>query len=109
VLQEAYLDASRQLPGYLHQPNVAVYIWLRQLAWERLLNLQRRHLGAKCRAVQKAVPLPAESSALFQVAADARIHTDQNLAAERQGARAGGDRGAVQGEGADRLGVVGQV
>lgn len=65
VLQEAYLDAARQIQNYLQQQQVAVYVWLRQLAWERLLNLQRQHLGAKCRAVAREVPLPAESSALL--------------------------------------------
>jgi RNA polymerase sigma-70 factor (ECF subfamily) len=65
VLQETYLDAVRQLQGYLQQPKVALYVWLRGLAWERLLNLQRQHLDAKCRAVHRAVPLPAESSALL--------------------------------------------
>jgi len=65
VLQEAYLDAARQVQGYLQQSNVALYVWLRGLAWERLLNLQRQHLGAQCRTVQRAVPLPAESSALL--------------------------------------------
>jgi RNA polymerase sigma-70 factor (ECF subfamily) len=65
VLQETYLDAARQIQGYLQQPQVAVYVWLRQLAWERLLNLQRQHLGVKCRAVEREVPLPAESSALL--------------------------------------------
>jgi RNA polymerase sigma-70 factor (ECF subfamily) len=62
VLQEAYLDAARQVQGYLRRPGVAPYVWLRGLAWERLLNLQRQHLGARCRAVQRERPLPAESS-----------------------------------------------
>jgi RNA polymerase sigma-70 factor, ECF subfamily len=65
VLQEAYLDAARQIQAYLQQPQVAIYVWLRQLAWERLLNLQRQHLGAKCRAVEREVPLPGDSSALL--------------------------------------------
>jgi RNA polymerase sigma-70 factor (ECF subfamily) len=65
VLQEAYLDAARQVQGYLQQPKVAIYVWLRQLAWERLLNLQRQHLDAQCRAVAREVPLPVESSALL--------------------------------------------
>jgi RNA polymerase sigma-70 factor (ECF subfamily) len=65
VLQEAYLDAARQVQGYLRQPRVAFYVWLRGLAWERLLNLQRQHLGAQCRAVGRELALPAESSALL--------------------------------------------
>ena len=65
VLQEAYLDAARQLPNFLHQSQVAFYVWLRGLTWQRLLKLQRRHLGAQRRAVQREQPLPMESSALL--------------------------------------------
>jgi len=65
VLQDVYLDADRQIKSYLQQPRVAFYVWLRGLAWERLLNLQRDHLGAQCRAVSREMPLPAESSALL--------------------------------------------
>jgi RNA polymerase sigma-70 factor (ECF subfamily) len=65
VLQEAYLDAARQVESYLRQPTVAFYVWLRGLAWERLLNFHRQHLGAQCRAVGREAPLPAESSLLL--------------------------------------------
>jgi RNA polymerase sigma-70 factor (ECF subfamily) len=65
VLQEAFLDAVRQLPAYLRQPRVAFYVWLRGVAWERLLNLQRQHAGAQCRAVGRELALPAKSSALL--------------------------------------------
>src|SRR5438270_9990353 len=51
VLQEVYLDMAGQIESYLRQPQVNFYVWLRGLAWERLLKLQRRHLGAKCRTV----------------------------------------------------------
>jgi RNA polymerase sigma-70 factor (ECF subfamily) len=62
VVQEAYLDAARQVESYLHQPRVAFYVWLRGLTWERLLNIQRQHLGARCRAVGRELPLPVKSS-----------------------------------------------
>jgi RNA polymerase sigma-70 factor (ECF subfamily) len=61
VLQDAFLDAARQLPGYLRQPRVAFYVWLRGLTWERLLKVQEQHLGAACRAVQRELPLPPSS------------------------------------------------
>ncbi|HMC66996.1 MAG TPA: sigma-70 family RNA polymerase sigma factor, partial [Gemmataceae bacterium] len=63
VLQEVYLDVSRQIDGYLRQPKVCFYVWLRGLTWERLLKLQRQHLGAQRRAVGRELSLPAESSA----------------------------------------------
>jgi RNA polymerase sigma-70 factor, ECF subfamily len=62
VLQEAFLDAARQVDNYLKDPQVVVYIWLRGLAWKRLLKLQRDHLGAQRRAVSREVDLPGNSS-----------------------------------------------
>ena len=63
VLQEVYLDAAGQVEAYLRQPRVSFYVWLRGLAWERLLKLHRRHLGAACRAIGREQPLPGGSSA----------------------------------------------
>jgi RNA polymerase sigma-70 factor (ECF subfamily) len=65
VLQEAYLDAARKVGGYVQQSKVVFYVWLRGVVQERLLILQRRHLGAKCRAMTREIPLPAESSELL--------------------------------------------
>jgi RNA polymerase sigma-70 factor (ECF subfamily) len=65
VLQDTYLDAARQIDGYLRQPRVAFYIWLRGLVRERLANLRRQHLGARCRAAGREAPLPAASSMLL--------------------------------------------
>lgn len=65
VLQEIYLDAARQAADYLRRPKVSFYIWLRGLAWERLLKLQRRHLSAQRRSVNRELVLPAKSSALL--------------------------------------------
>jgi RNA polymerase sigma-70 factor (ECF subfamily) len=62
VLQEVYLDMAGQIQGYLRQPKVNFYVWLRGLTWERLLKLQRRHLGAECRAIGRERALPLESS-----------------------------------------------
>jgi RNA polymerase sigma-70 factor (ECF subfamily) len=65
VLQEAYLDAVRQIDGYLASPQVAFYVWLRGLTWKRLLNVHRQHLTAKSRSVERELPLPAESSMML--------------------------------------------
>jgi RNA polymerase sigma-70 factor (ECF subfamily) len=63
VLQEIYLDMAGQLNSYLCEPRVDFYVWLRGLAWERLLKLHRRHLGARCRAIGREQALPLDSSA----------------------------------------------
>jgi RNA polymerase sigma-70 factor (ECF subfamily) len=62
VLQEVYLDMAGQIHGYLRQPRVSFYVWLRGLTWERLLKLQRRHLGAACRSARQEQALPPDSS-----------------------------------------------
>jgi RNA polymerase sigma-70 factor (ECF subfamily) len=57
VLQEAYLDASRQLDQYLADPPMAPFLWLRFLAAQRLMALHRQHLGAQKRDARQEIPL----------------------------------------------------
>jgi RNA polymerase sigma-70 factor (ECF subfamily) len=66
VLQEAYLDAARRVKDYLEKPEVDFFVWLRAQTWDRLVMLQRRHLGAERRAVGREVnALPTSSSAVL--------------------------------------------
>jgi RNA polymerase sigma-70 factor (ECF subfamily) len=51
VVQEAMLEASRKLPEYLRTQPVPYYVWLRRIAWERLVHLHERHVAAQRRAV----------------------------------------------------------
>jgi RNA polymerase sigma-70 factor (ECF subfamily) len=62
VVQEALLDAARGLDDYLRQRPVPFYPWLRQLAWERLIELHRRHLHSQKRSVRREQPLAAHLS-----------------------------------------------
>lgn len=57
VVQEALLDAARGLDDYLRQRPLPFYPWLRRLAWERLIELHRRHVHSKKRSVQREEPL----------------------------------------------------
>jgi RNA polymerase sigma-70 factor, ECF subfamily len=57
VVQEALFDAAQGLDEYLRQRPVPFYPWLRQLAWERLIDLNRRHLHAQRRSVKREEPL----------------------------------------------------
>jgi RNA polymerase sigma-70 factor, ECF subfamily len=63
VLQEVYLDVHKQIDAYLCDPKVSLHIWLRGLTWQRLLKIQRQHLGTQARDVRREVSLPAGSSA----------------------------------------------
>jgi RNA polymerase sigma-70 factor, ECF subfamily len=47
ILQESYLEAARRLPSYLDQPTVSFYVWLRQIAYQTLINVQRGQFGQK--------------------------------------------------------------
>jgi RNA polymerase sigma-70 factor (ECF subfamily) len=65
VVQEAHLEALRRLDAYLQQPAMPFRLWLRQLAFDRLLMLRRRHITAAKRALGMEVELPDRSSLLF--------------------------------------------
>jgi RNA polymerase sigma-70 factor (ECF subfamily) len=62
VVQEAQLEALRRLDDYLKQPPMPFRLWLRQIAYDRLLMLRRQHVEAARRAVGREVPLPDRSS-----------------------------------------------
>jgi RNA polymerase sigma-70 factor (ECF subfamily) len=57
VIQEACLVASKQLSSYAAHPTLPFYLWLRWIAGRRLIDQQRRHLGAQSRGVQREVGL----------------------------------------------------
>src|SRR5262245_41161547 len=65
VVQEAQLEASRRLDGYLKQPALPFRLWLRQIAYDRLVMLRRHHIGAARRTVTRDLPLPERSSLLL--------------------------------------------
>jgi RNA polymerase sigma-70 factor, ECF subfamily len=64
VVQEALADAARKLDEYLRERPLPFYPWLRRLAWERLVKLHQRHIGAGRRSVtrEEHPPLPEESA-----------------------------------------------
>jgi RNA polymerase sigma-70 factor (ECF subfamily) len=61
VVQEALFDAARRLPDYALAPPLPFYPWLRQIAWDRLADLHKRHLRVQKRSVRREEPLLALS------------------------------------------------
>jgi RNA polymerase sigma-70 factor (ECF subfamily) len=57
VIQDAYLDASRELPQYLQNPVMPFYLWLRFLAGIRLAKTHRYHLGTQMRDAGREISL----------------------------------------------------
>jgi RNA polymerase sigma-70 factor (ECF subfamily) len=67
VVQEVLAQADRKLDRYLRERPLPFYPWLRQLAWEQLIVLHRRHVRAQRRSILLEEPvvlrLPDESAA----------------------------------------------
>jgi RNA polymerase sigma-70 factor (ECF subfamily) len=66
VVQEALAEAAGKLSDYLRRRPLPFYPWLRQLAWERLATLHRRHVRAGKRSVTReeagVLDLPEDSA-----------------------------------------------
>jgi RNA polymerase sigma-70 factor (ECF subfamily) len=57
VLQEACLQASVALPGFLARAELPFYLWLRWLTGRTLQTIHRRHLGVRARDAGREVRL----------------------------------------------------
>jgi RNA polymerase sigma-70 factor (ECF subfamily) len=53
VLQEVYIDASQRIRRFGVKPGMAVFVWLRYLTMQRLIDTHRLHLNAKKRDVRQ--------------------------------------------------------
>lgn len=67
VLQETYLDYARRFRHYCQEQALPFYLWLRQLTAQRMVDIHRRHLGARMRDISMEAsiwkrPLPPVSS-----------------------------------------------
>ena len=49
VLQEAYLNATKRVDSFLQDASRSVFIWFRLIVGQTLVDVHRRHLGAKSR------------------------------------------------------------
>lgn len=57
VLQESYMEAARRIEQFIADPAVPLFVWLRQLTIQVLIDLHRRHLGAKMRDARQEISL----------------------------------------------------
>ncbi len=51
IVQDAINNALARLPEYFADPQIALYPWLRRIAWDRLVDMKRMHIGAERRSV----------------------------------------------------------
>lgn len=57
VLQEAYLECAHRLADYRKYSEMPLYLWVRFLTCQKLIDLHRYHLGAKMRDASQEVSL----------------------------------------------------
>jgi RNA polymerase sigma-70 factor (ECF subfamily) len=66
VVQETLAIADQKLTDFARRRPLPFYPWLRCLAWERLVQIRRLHIGALSRSVEREeslhLPLPNESA-----------------------------------------------
>jgi RNA polymerase sigma-70 factor (ECF subfamily) len=96
ILQEAYIDLADRLPGYARERPMPIFLWIRLVAAQRLMQVHRRHLGAGLRDAAREVSLhpgavPRASSASlaaqllghFTSASQAAARAEQRLRLEQ--------------------------
>jgi RNA polymerase sigma-70 factor (ECF subfamily) len=57
VLQDVWLETSRRIDDYTSNPAVPFFVWVRQIAYQTIIDLHRRHLGAQKRNVSQEVSI----------------------------------------------------
>jgi len=57
VLQDAYLDAAKRLRHFEDHGASSVFLWLRVIVGQTLVDVHRRHFGARMRSVHREVPM----------------------------------------------------
>lgn len=77
VVQEALVVAHGRLPDYLEEADSPFYPWLRQIAWDRLVDAHRRHIHADKRSVCREVRM--------QLSDASAIHLAQQMATSATG------------------------
>jgi RNA polymerase sigma-70 factor (ECF subfamily) len=59
IVQEAFVEASAHREVYFRQPTVPLFLWLRGVVSNKLLELHRHHLGTRMRDAKRERPLDA--------------------------------------------------
>jgi RNA polymerase sigma-70 factor (ECF subfamily) len=85
VLQDGFLDLSKQVESYLSDPRLPVFLWLRLVVSDRLAQIHRHHLGTAMRDAGREVslyrdPMPQASSAALAAMLLGRLMSPSNAA-----------------------------
>ncbi len=86
ILQESYLGALQRLPHYQTCPEIPLFVWLRSVTMQRLIDVHRRHLGGQLRDAGREIRLgdvEAIEAGTGQIAELIADTTSPSLAARR--------------------------
>jgi RNA polymerase sigma-70 factor (ECF subfamily) len=92
VVQDALADAYKKLRKFAATRPLPFYPWLRGIAWERLVQLHRQHVGAERRSVKR-------EEAGAELSQDSELLLADRLAASASGSK----RRAMRDEIRDRV------
>ncbi len=74
VLQDAWLAALQRLPHFLHKESLSMFVWLRLIVAQTIVDLHRCHLGAEMRdAYREVAGLDAGLSRSTSISIAARL------------------------------------
>ena len=57
VVQDVMIEATGRLSKYLDDPVMAFHLWLRQIAWDRIIDTYRRHRVSAKRNMDREQPM----------------------------------------------------
>ncbi|MGB7326554.1 MAG: sigma-70 family RNA polymerase sigma factor [Rubripirellula sp.] len=57
VVQDVMIEANNRLGKYLDDPAMAFHLWLRQIAWDRIIDTYRRHRVSAKRNMDREQPM----------------------------------------------------
>jgi RNA polymerase sigma-70 factor (ECF subfamily) len=57
VVQDAFVEASAHREAYFHAPTAPLFLWLRGVVSNKLLEVHRHHLGTRMRDAKRELPL----------------------------------------------------
>ena len=63
VVQDVMIEANSRLKKYLDEPVMAFHLWLRQIAWDRMIDTYRRHRVSAKRNMDREQPMSAPGRA----------------------------------------------
>ncbi|MFK8111411.1 MAG: sigma-70 family RNA polymerase sigma factor [Rubripirellula sp.] len=63
VVQDVMIEANGRLQKYLDDPVMAFHLWIRQIAWDRIIDTYRRHRVSAKRNMDREQPMSVPAGA----------------------------------------------